>query len=44
MHKQHHRLRQSLSIEAIFIIILGAGAYVGWNMGANDTANWIWSC
>ena len=25
----------------IFFILLGAGAYVGWNIGANDTANCI---
>ena len=28
-------------IEPIFILLLGAGAYVGWNIGANDTANCI---
>jgi PiT family inorganic phosphate transporter len=28
-------------IELIFFILLGAGAYVGWNIGANDTANCI---
>ena len=30
-----------LAIEAIFFILLGSGAYVGWNIGANDTANCI---
>ncbi len=29
------------AIEPIFIILLGASAYVGWNIGANDTANCI---
>lgn len=29
------------TIEAIVIILLGAGVYVGWNIGANDTANCI---
>jgi PiT family inorganic phosphate transporter len=29
------------TIELIFIALLGAGAYVGWNIGANDTANCI---
>jgi len=29
------------AIELIFIILLGASAYVGWNIGANDTANCI---
>ncbi len=29
------------AIELIFFILLGAGAYVGWNIGANDTANCI---
>lgn len=29
------------AIEPIFFILLGAGAYVGWNIGANDTANCI---
>ena len=28
-------------IELIFFILLGAGSYVGWNIGANDTANCI---
>jgi PiT family inorganic phosphate transporter len=30
-----------LSIELNLIILLSAGAYVGWNIGANDTANCI---
>ena len=30
-----------VAIEPIFILLLGAGAYVGWNIGANDTANCI---
>jgi PiT family inorganic phosphate transporter len=30
-----------LAIELIFFILLGSGAYVGWNIGANDTANCI---
>lgn len=25
----------------IVLILLGAGAYVGWNIGANDTANCV---
>ncbi|MEJ2729577.1 MAG: inorganic phosphate transporter [Deltaproteobacteria bacterium] len=29
------------SIEPIFLLILGAGVYVGWNIGANDTANCV---
>jgi PiT family inorganic phosphate transporter len=29
------------AIEPIFILLLSAGAYVGWNIGANDTANCI---
>ena len=29
------------AIEPIFILLLAAGAYVGWNIGANDTANCI---
>jgi PiT family inorganic phosphate transporter len=29
------------TIEPILLILLGAGAYVGWNIGANDTANCI---
>ncbi|MBW2252465.1 MAG: anion permease, partial [Deltaproteobacteria bacterium] len=28
-------------MEPIFFILLGASAYVGWNIGANDTANCI---
>jgi PiT family inorganic phosphate transporter len=28
-------------IELIFFVLIGAGAYVGWNIGANDTANCI---
>ena len=28
-------------IEPILLLILGAGAYVGWNIGANDTANCV---
>lgn len=30
-----------LAIEPIFFILLGSAAYVGWNIGANDTANCI---
>lgn len=33
--------RGVFTIEPIFFILLGAGAYVGWNIGANDTANCI---
>jgi len=29
------------AIELIFFFLLGSGAYVGWNIGANDTANCI---
>jgi PiT family inorganic phosphate transporter len=29
------------AIELMFFILLGSGAYVGWNIGANDTANCI---
>jgi len=29
------------TIDPILLILLGAGAYVGWNIGANDTANCI---
>ena len=29
------------AIEPNFILLPGAGAYVGWNIGANDTANCI---
>jgi len=28
-------------MEPIFFILLGASAYVGWNIGTNDTANCI---
>ncbi len=28
-------------MELMILILLGAGAYVGWNIGANDTANCI---
>jgi len=34
-------LRGESDIEPIFFILLGASAYVGWNIGANDTANCI---
>jgi len=34
-------MRGESVIEPIFIILLGASAYVGWNIGANDTANCI---
>ena len=30
-----------LAIEPIFFILLASGAFVGWNIGANDTANCI---
>ena len=33
--------RGELFIELIFIFLLSSGAYVGWNIGANDTANCI---
>ena len=33
--------RGEVFIELIFIFLLSAGAYVGWNIGANDTANCI---
>ena len=33
--------RGELYIELISIFLLSAGAYVGWNIGANDTANCI---
>ena len=33
--------RGEAAIEPIFILLLSAGAYVGWNIGANDTANCI---
>ena len=29
------------AIEPIFLLLLSAGAYVGWNIGANDTANCV---
>ncbi len=28
-------------MELVILVLLGAGAYVGWNIGANDTANCI---
>ncbi|MDJ0819251.1 MAG: hypothetical protein QNJ58_23810 [Desulfobacterales bacterium] len=28
-------------MELVIVVLLGAGAYVGWNIGANDTANCI---
>ena len=34
-------IRRGTAIELIFFLLLGAGAYVGWNIGANDTANCI---
>jgi len=37
----HYNNRGEAAIEPIFILLLGAGAYVGWNIGANDTANGI---
>lgn len=33
--------RSAATIELILVFLLGAGAYVGWNIGANDTANCI---
>lgn len=33
--------REEATIELILFFLLGAGAYVGWNIGANDTANCI---
>jgi len=30
-----------MAIELVLVFLLGAGAYVGWNIGANDTANCI---
>jgi PiT family inorganic phosphate transporter len=33
--------RGEVFIELIFIFLLSAGTYVGWNIGANDTANCI---
>lgn len=32
---------EGFDIEPIVILMLGGGAYVGWNIGANDTANCI---
>ena len=32
---------QEVAIELVLLILLAAGAYVGWNIGANDTANCI---
>ena len=32
-------LREVIAIDLLLIFLLGAGAYVGWNIGANDTAN-----
>jgi inorganic phosphate transporter, PiT family len=32
---------QEVAIELVLLILLTAGAYVGWNIGANDTANCI---
>ena len=37
----HPSIGGEIFIEPIFILLLGAGAYVGWNIGANDTANCI---
>jgi PiT family inorganic phosphate transporter len=34
-------VREESVIEPIFFILLAASAYVGWNIGANDTANCI---
>ncbi len=28
-------------MDLVIFVLLGAGAYVGWNIGANDTANCI---
>jgi PiT family inorganic phosphate transporter len=33
--------RGEVTIEPILVLLLGAGAYVGWNVGANDTANCV---
>ena len=33
--------RGEVAIELILVFLLGAGAYVGWNIGANDTANCV---
>ena len=30
---------QEVAIELVLLILLTAGAYVGWNIGANDTAS-----
>ncbi len=32
---------EDFNIEPILILLLGGGAFVGWNIGANDTANCI---
>lgn len=34
-------ITQGEAIEPILFILIGAGVYVGWNIGANDTANCI---
>jgi PiT family inorganic phosphate transporter len=36
-----HNQGGEAAIEPIFILLLSASAYVGWNIGANDTANCI---
>jgi PiT family inorganic phosphate transporter len=33
--------RGEVAIELILVFLIGAGAYVGWNIGANDTANCV---
>jgi inorganic phosphate transporter, PiT family len=35
------RWRKEETIDPLLLLLLGAGAYVGWNIGANDTANCI---
>jgi len=37
----HPDIGGEAAIEPIFILLLGAAGYVGWNIGANDTANCI---
>ncbi len=41
VHNLVHWKRGEIAIELILLILLGAGAYVGWNIGANDTANCV---
>ena len=38
-HANVNWLREVIEIDLSLVFLLGAGVYVGWNIGANDTAN-----